>query len=553
MVKNQLALTVSTVVLVLTYLAMLLSPAAAQTRIYHLPKEWAKIWINQDGTIGLFYNITLTLDSGDVIHYVTVGQPQRDFTIRFAADQYGNTLATSDVSSGSNYQVRVELNQPLTPGNSIWFALTTNVTGMIQNDTKNLGNLGMQFTPCWWLDATVNDVRVILVMPPGVSSSVVKTSLNWDKTFTEDDRLAIFWEKQDLSKNETFPIGASFPRRYLPNYTPPVVGPSSGGSLPNILGYIGPFLVFLVLIGAIAAFGYGAKVYNKHLYFAPTVSMEALGAKHGLTAVEASYLLDMKPAKVVTEILYSVLQKRAVWVEEAKPSIKLRIMPRFQNPLNRKELLRYYETDFVNDIKPDGTLDEVKLAETLSKLGSTVEERMRGYCRRDTISYYRGVVAKAWHQVEQAGTPELASKAFDEQLLWLLLDPDLQNRTKTVFYNMPFQPNPMWLWYWYGYQHYYPNPAYTRDIQNLAQSPPKPPAITGIDFANNIAMSLEQTANNIVVNIEKFTNSIIPTPPQKASHEPVHHNATCACACHTCACACACVSCACACAGGGVG
>ena len=41
--------------------------------------------------------------------------------------------------------------------------------------------------------------------------------------------------------------------------------------------------------------------------------METFGVKRGLTAVEASYLLDLKPPQIVTEILYSLLQKRAVW------------------------------------------------------------------------------------------------------------------------------------------------------------------------------------------------------------------------------------------------
>lgn len=557
MVKTSLAPTALALALILACLIVSLSPAcAASSRQYHLPKEWAKIWVNQDGTIDLFYNITITLDSGDAIHYVTVGQPQRDFRISEATDQNGNSLTVSDASSGSNYIVQINLNQPLTPGNSIWFTVTTNVGEMIYNDnTTNPGNLGMQFIPSWWSDADVDDVRVTIVMPEGVTSSMVKTSRNWDNTFMEDSRLAIFWEKQNLIPNEKFQVGASFPSQYLPGYTPPIVGPPSGGPSSGILGYLPPVVLFFVLIGVVVTFVRLGTNASKHHYFTPAVSMETLGVKHGLTAVEASYLLDLKPTKIATEILYSVLQKRAVWVESTKPTFKLTIMPKFQSTLNRKELLRYYETDFVNAIGPDGTVDEEKLAQTLTTMGNTVEEKMRGYDNLNTISYYRSVVTKAWNQVEQAGTPELASQAFDEQLLWLLLDSDMQNRTKSIFQDRPFQPSPMWFWYWYGYQHYYPHPTYQPNILNPAQSAPKPPALPGADFANNIATSLEQTSNNIVVNVEKFAKSIVPAPQREArvSHEPAHHNATCVCACHACACACACVSCACACAGGGVG
>jgi hypothetical protein len=184
-------------------------------------------------------------------------------------------------------------------------------------------------------------------------------------------------------------------------------------------------------------------------------------------------------------------------------------------------------------------------------LRDTVEQKLRGYSRKDTVDYYRKIADKAWTQVEQAGTADIASKAYDEQLLWLLLDPNYRTRTETAFRDRAFEPSPLWFWYWYGYSHYHPNPTYTPNIGTPAQAA-KPPAIPGAEFANNIATAVEKTSSNIVLNIEKFANAILPAPPQ-ASHEPARHGAECVCACHACACACACVSCACACAGGGVG
>jgi len=228
-------------------------------------------------------------------------------------------------------------------------------------------------------------------------------------------------------------------------------------------------------------------------------------------------------------------------------------MPEFKDKTGTKENpLRYYEIDFLNAVKEDGALDEEKLAHTVMYLRDTVEEKLRGYSRKDTVDYYRKIVTQAWTQVEQAGTVEVASKAYDEQLLWLLLDPNNRSRTETVFRDRVFEPNPLWFWYWYGYTHYNPNPTYKPNINAPMQSA-KPPAIPGAEFANNIATSLEKTSSNFVLNLEKFANAIIPSQAPKTSHEPAHHKADCVCACHACACACACVSCACACAGGGVG
>ena len=261
----------------------------------------------------------------------------------------------------------------------------------------------------------------------------------------------------------------------------------------------------------------------------------------------------MKPTQIVTEILYSLLKKRAVWAETGAPVLKLRIMDAFKNKTGTPEVtLRYSEIDFLNAIKDDGTLDEEKLAQTIMFLRRTVEEKLRGYCRRDTIDYYRRIVTKAWEQVEQAGTAELSSKAYDEQLLWLLLDPNVKARTETAFDNLAFEPSPFWLWYWYSYRHYHPRPTYEPNIKTPNEAA-KPPTIPGADFANDIATAVENTSNNIVTNLEKFANSILPMAPPKSSREPAHHKSSCVCACASCACACACVSCACACAGGGVG
>jgi hypothetical protein len=527
---------------------MLTSFVSAQERVYYFEHEWTKIWINQDGTIDLLYDVNLVLDSGSNINYILIGQPKGDFTIGEASDQHGHPLSTSDASSGSDYKVRINLYEPLTAGQTIRFTLTTNVAGMLYNDATNQGNLGMQFIPTWWEQAVINDLRIQIVLPPNVTANEVKTTETayWNNTSQEDGNLTVYWETYDLAPNEKYPIGVSFPAKYLPDYEvkPPPSEEAFEGYVVAVVGVV--FAVFAV--------GVVVYVIRKKPYTNPKVSMETLGIRRGLTAVEASYLLDMKPTQIVTEILYSLLQKRAVWTESTNPSLKLKIMPEFKNKTGTAENpLRYYEIDFLNAVKNDGALDEEKLAHTVMYLRDTLEQKLRGYSRRDTIDYYSKIVGKAWAQVEQAGTVDLASKAYDEQLLWLLLDPKYRARTETAFQNRAFEPNPLWFWYWYGYQHYYPHPTYTPNVNAPAQAA-KPPTIPGAEFANNIATAIEKTSSNIVLNIEKFANAIIPAPlPVKASHEPTRQGAECVCACASCACACACVSCACACAGGGVG
>jgi hypothetical protein len=517
-------------------------PATAQ-RQYHLNQEWVKIWVNQDGSIDLFYNISITLDSGDPINFVFVGQPQGDFTIGEASDHDGDVLSTVDASSGSDYRVQVFLSPALASGQTVWFTLTTNVAGMIYEDETNPGYVGMQFIPTWWQEATVDNLRVTIVLPPGVTTDVVRTSVDWDNTLTDvDDRLGIYWERNNLVPDQRYNFGVAFPKEYIESY---VAAPTWWQRYGLVLSILGVVIVGVVALGL---------VVRKKPYLVPKVSMETLGVRRGLTAVEASYLLDMRSTMIVTEILYSLLQKRAVWVESTTPSLKLKIMEQFQkgSVAAQKGELRYYEIDAIEAIRKDGTLGEEKLAKAIVFLRHTVEEKMRGYCRKDTVDYYKSVVAKAWEQVEQAGTPELASKAYDEQLLWLFLDPNYKTRTGSAFRDKAFEPSPLWFWYWYGYRHYHPRPTYEPNIQAPAQAG-KPPTIPGADFANNVASAVEKTSSNFVLSLEKFANAIVPVQPGRASHDPARQGASCVCACAACACACACVSCACACAGGGVG
>jgi hypothetical protein len=541
MVKTRfLLVTLSAIFILVT----LVGTATVQSE-YHLEHEWVKIWINpEDASVDLLYDINMTLDSGADINFVYIGQPQGDFNIGTALDQYGNMLTATDASYGDNYMVNVTLQSPLEAGQTIRFNLTTNVARMIYEDNQT--NVGMKFIPTWWKDAGVLDLQVQIVLPPGVTAENVATTEElWNGTFPEDDRLSIFWQRGDLSLNQRYAFGVSFPKEFVQTYETQPTG------VVVFLQQYGPALLILgVSIGVIGAVVY---VVRKRPYLIPTISTETLGIRRGLTAVEASYLLDVKPTSIVTEILYSLLKKRAIWVESTTPSLKLKIMKPFQHKKGTSETpLRYYEIDFLDAIRKAGTLDEEKLAQTIMFLRDTVEEKLRGYCRRDTIDYYKKIVTKAWEQVEQAGTPELASKAYDEQLLWLFLDPNYQSRTQTAFHDRPFNPSPLWLWYWYGYHHYHPNPTYKPNIEAPTQAT-KPPTIPGADFANNIATAVENSSNKIVTNLEKFANAIVPLPAAKSSTQPAHHKSSCVCACAACACACACVSCACACAGGGVG
>ncbi len=66
---------------------------ASAAGTYTINQEWAQIFINQDGTIDLVYNVSITVTGGTISAF-DLGQPNRDFTIGTAVDQHGNSLYT---------------------------------------------------------------------------------------------------------------------------------------------------------------------------------------------------------------------------------------------------------------------------------------------------------------------------------------------------------------------------------------------------------------------------------------------------------------------------
>ena len=326
-------LKVITVLILFGIVALSLTNQVHAQREYYFGQEWVKIWVEPDGSIDLFYNISITLDYGDNINWISVGQPNSDFTIGQAIDQNGNTLQTEDISTSNDYKVKVNLKSPLRAGETIWFTLLTNVGQMIFEDQTNPGNDGMQFTASWY-SAPILDSRILIVIPPGITEDEVKTgSVFWSNILYEEERLAVYWEKQNSIPDERFNVAVSYPKQQGWTSFPKT---SDGGFLENI----GFLLLIIVFFAAIIFFIFLIK--RKQPYKKPTVGIESLGILRGLTAVEASYLLDLKPTKIVTEILYGLLKKKAVWVKSTTPSLEFTIQePYLKKTGTNKYPLRY--------------------------------------------------------------------------------------------------------------------------------------------------------------------------------------------------------------------
>ncbi|MBL7064098.1 MAG: hypothetical protein ISS49_07835, partial [Anaerolineae bacterium] len=200
----------------------------------------------------------------------------------------------------------------------------------------------------------------------------------------------------------------------------------------------------------------------------------------------------------------------------------------------------------------DHTLSESRLRKMTVALVKEVNNKMKGFSRKETVVYYKDIVRRSWQQVEGAETPEVRSERFDEQMEWTMLDDDFDGRVKQTF-----RTGPVFVPMWWGY--YRP---WARTVPSVskpsAARPATPstgrvqlPTLPGAAFAATIVNGVQGTAGRIVSSVTGFTSGVTRTtnPPPKRSYSGRSYSG--GGGGSSCACACACAGCACACAGGG--
>ena len=494
---------------------------------YVIEKEWVMLVVNEDGSITLTYNLTVRVVKGVIKRYIRVGMPCKDFNVLKVYElESGEKLTYEKVVEGDYYAVTILLKKPISEGDSRTFILITEIYNFIYEDKTNVGYAGFKFIPCWW-DVPVLDLRILVVLPPGVKADEFKCTPDYHNLYELEGRIALFWGFSNISPGNKVSVGVSFPMKYVEN----VVKIEEEEPLP-IMAIIAIFFVALIIFSSFFI------TFKKTMYEAPILSIEALGPRKGLTAVEAAYLImeaeeAVDYGRILTMILYSLLKKGAVRVTSLEP-LKIEV-------INEKAAgLRYYERSFMKCISIDGTLDEDCLVNVIKVLANGVRNLIKGYSRSQTVAYYRGIVRRAWREVLEARTPEVKLEKLNEKLEWLLADRDFERRVRDCFSISYFIPRVYLRYPWYNN---FIEPTYYRG---------RVEGVDVVDLADRVASSVEKVSNNIVRNVEKFSQQIARViEGERRTSKPVM--GTCVCACVSCACVCACVSCACACASGGAG
>lgn len=538
-------------------LAIIVTPLIAYSQDYSfsVDSNYSILYINSDGTCTINYEIQFTCDeNAHPIDIVDIGMPNDYYDLGSASAKMEHSSLT-DIRHSEYVHPGIEVHlgsKTISPGESGTLLFAVNVRNMIFPDTEDSEYVSLEFSPTWYgskFTHGTTDLFLYIVFPPGVKSDEPK----YHKTeFTEagvdsSGRIWYSFHISDASPSRQYIFGVSFPGEYIPDDAVVTEAPKKARrfSFGRIIGLLIGRLVgscpcliigFFILIAVISAVNASKR---KMKYLPPALSVEGVGIKRGLTAVESSILLELPLNKIATMILFGLIKKRAVKVKKKEP-LRLEIVERKEE----KPHLHKYEKNFLKAINKEGKVMDTKLRATFVGLINSVNKKTEGFSRTKTKEYYRGILNRAWTEIRAADSPELTSKTLDKNLEWLMMDENYDNKMNDTFRDrIIIAP------IWWGYY----NPGFSgaastaAPVSGVGTPGISMPSLPGANFANSIVSGVEGFANRIVSNVTGLQTAVTkvtnPVPVSKSSGWSSSGGG--------CACACACAGCACACAGGG--
>jgi hypothetical protein len=542
----------------------------AQDYSFSLDREEVDVWINDDGSVSIEYAFTFTCDPGaHPIDAVDVGLPTGDYNLSgMSATVDGQPVQRidTDYQGLGDHGVAVWLGSgTIGPGQTGTVRVSIDRVGrMVYEDSEDAEYASTEFSPTWFGSAFVHgttQMTMNLHLPAGVQPEEPRwhrSPSGWPQEQPEtyldtDGRVLYVWYNAAAQPDRQYIFGASFPQQYVAEGAIQR-GPSAleqlSAALTSALGCCcNPIPIFFAVVAGIIGLSVWGSRKRKMQYLPPSMKVEGVGIKRGLTAVEAAILLETPLDRVLTMILFGLLKKGAVTVLDDDP-LKVQV----EDPLPEK--LHAYEKTFLQAAKEGDTLSEKQLRKTMVGLVKAVNNKMKGFSRKESEAYYRDIVRRAWQQVETAETPEVRSQRFDKGLEWTMLDDDFDDRTQRTF-----RTGPVFVPTWWG--RYRPwartTTAGTRTAKAPSTGTSRPsgrvslPTLPGATFAASIVRGVEGTSSRIVRSVTDFTGGVtqVTNPPPKPSTSSSGRSSGGRSGGCACACACACAGCACACAGGG--
>ena len=524
---------------------MVLAAPAAAALDFDVDEQSVEIEIYEDWSLQVWYYLTITTTEGPH-NGIYLGIPDANIC-DFAASVDGSLLKVEQTTYNGGDVLKIYFPDTAFAGDTTELLVSFWAFDRIFPDQTDDANVGVFFIPATWDGKAIGHQTVTYMLPQGVSASDIKFVPN-PQGMQVTDRLEVFYERYNALP-DSFETNVLFPVSFLVPEEDKRINPcESEAGFPLVLviavfAIIIAVLVVLLIVFKALTGGKGKRPYKK-----PELAMESLGVRKDLDTVEASILLGAHPVKVTNLIVLGLVKKGKAIVESwgpltlsvteeademkdikcpncgapIQPDVTLQTCGYCGSEIQMKGRPAYYENQFLlHAVKKDGTLDERGLHVALTNLSKRVNEKMRGYNRTDSVSYYEEKVAASWGDVKNA-TDEEKYRVFGEDLGWLMLDKEYEDKVDGTFRGLDTRWTPASWWVWY----------------NLGRAS----SMGGNEFADKAKITNSTSDTRFGVKSDKL----------KAAIAVAHaHKGGSSCACANCACACACVSCACACAGGG--
>ncbi|MBI3158510.1 MAG: hypothetical protein HYZ26_02790 [Chloroflexi bacterium] len=547
------------VVMLTLLLPLPAEPAAAQTYAFSLDSETVDVYWQNNGTLSLGYEFVFTNAAyASPLDFVDVGMPTSGVNPPDVSATI-NGIAITHIADSPYVTNGIELGlgvNAIRPGDTgVVRVQVSEINNVLYVDSTDPDYASAVFSPTWFGSEFVSgstNFTVTFHLPAGVQPDEPRfhrAPYGWPEEpitgFDNEGRITYTWQNSVANGYTQYLFGASFPARLVPSSA--IVQPSLWQRLgiePEALIGFGIFCTVGLFIFGIPVIAISGERRRKMKYLPPRIAVQGHGIKRGLTAIEAAILLEQPMDRILAMILFATLKKSAAAVMTEKP-LRLEVAA----PLPPD--LRPYETDFLDAMKETNTAKRRKLLqEAMIRLIRSVAQKMKGFSHRETVSYYKDIMERAWQEVEAAKTPEMLSETYDKVMEWTMLDKEYEDRSRDVFQNRPiYAPH------WYGRYNptYGSRPSGTSAKSGAPASRPTPggvglPHLPGSDFAASIVNGVQNFSAGVIGNLSDFTGGVTKTtnPPPVTSTSSYRSSGG-----SGCACACACAGCACACAGGG--
>ncbi len=550
--------------------------------LFTLEKEEVHVFYNEEGLMSLDYLFVFeNAPNGHVIDFVDVGMPNYYWDIfSVYADVDGNYAAASRddyMGIGSGFAV-VLGEYAIPPGERASVHVYVEaIYAELHQDDNDKDYASAVFGTTWFGTTYVTgttDLTVSLHLPPGVQPDEPRYHLpqSWageqtpEAYIDESGNITYTWHDPNANGYTQYLFGASFPDSYVPEeaITRPIT------FWQRITFSLRKFfnlrtLIPLAALGSPLAFLVIDIIRTRRrriAYLPPKIAIEGHGIKRGLTAPEAAILMELPLDTILAMILFGVIKKGAATITSRDP-LEIEVTEPLPTGLHQ------YEENFLSSYRKNTDTLKVSSASTIAYLVQSVNHKMKGFSRTETIAYYKKIMKKAWEQVENAGTPEVKSEHYSKGIEWMMLDKKHKNRIQDIFRSEPVYV-PLW---WSRYDPTFkPVSANTTSAQTSlsgskstmpASSPPSlsMPKLPGADFAASIVIGTQNFSQKVIGNLTDFTTSVTsitnPVPVSKIRSKSGSYRSSSSRSSgrsgggSSCACACACAGCACACAGGG--